>query len=997
MAKNIPSCWQSSRYQQLCLGLICALLTCGVLSAENPEPQPIDEWRTISGAYFSVHFQQRHELQARKIASIYQAIQDEYLVFFEWQPADYHVVIQDVDNPINFSSPLPFNHNIINISNADTDQLIARENWVALMVKHAAVHLYHLDKASGIGYSTLRSILGRHPLLFPNLVQPKWIIEGIATYLTTDTAKRIGRGSTGIYDGFMRLELENGFLSVSRVTYDSKQFPLGRSLYYGYYFFEFIESKYGKRRLRKFLSNYSKQVPFMLDRNTEFVFGKDLDTIWREYTEYLQEKFSAQIFTLNRYGRLTDITSDAITQLSNLQSTDELQQSVSPINPKGRGQAIYSIIYNGFDDPVIIRNPIPFADTSNIDMIAHAKDVIDFDIGGQQRLLLIKPTVCSKIITDNSMYLEAIPKYFEIFVQFPNNPDQFQISSCERHQKIAWKQNSDAFASIRIEDHQSVLALHTLHQAFDEDGVAVYSKTSETVLRVDPEQQITSLDWHPTENKLLLSIKTNNHSWDLYAYLIDEKKLSRITNDADLQIQARFSSTGKNIVYSSNYGGVFNIRMLNIATGVEQTISNEISAAMFPIVFDETNTLVFQINTAQGYEIHKKTLQPMFRRQLVTQSTTTPALLQVAEQQQLKLESYFDRVKSSPYSPWSTLTPQYFVPSIAVNNGAYNIYSINLSGFDALRRHKYTGKISAYLANQAYQATAQHALGVNLTYSYARLLQVHAASAPKIVSYTNNQNIVTHGFSRSEYLDTLYTPPLTPAYNWQVIFGYGAERLHNLSEDGFAPGMVDNRAIGIGLKYADLNQQLFLPYMSDGAAFEFFVESANAVKKTKMDGSGAYMQYKYIFSFGRLGSIAMQGEANWRNSDETPITLRQSKFDPQQFFRSNALLRGYVDGVASGRVLLQGKSQLSIFVYDIANGFFMPPIGFHELSANFYIESARFYDEQATDNLVRTAVGGELELQLDLGYILPLPLRLGYIRGADAIGGDTQYYLTLGM
>lgn len=61
-------------------------------------------------------------------------------------------------------------------------------DWLTLLITHELTHALHVDKGKG-KVLTLRSLFGRHPLSFPNIWQPPWLLEGLATYLETDKKK----------------------------------------------------------------------------------------------------------------------------------------------------------------------------------------------------------------------------------------------------------------------------------------------------------------------------------------------------------------------------------------------------------------------------------------------------------------------------------------------------------------------------------------------------------------------------------------------------------------------------------------------------------------------------------------------------------------------------------------------------------------------------------------------------------------------------------------
>ena len=71
------------------------------------------------------------------------------------------------------------------------------------------------------------------------------------------------------------------------------------------------------------------------------------------------------------------------------------------------------------------------------------------------------------------------------------------------------------------------------------------------------------------------------------------------------------------------------------------------------------------------------------------------------------------------------------------------------------------------------------------------------------------------------------------------------------------------------------------------------------------------------------------------------------------------------------------------------------PLYFRRLHGALFAEGADVYDRGGvTVNEIRTAAGAELRCDLDLGYRLPLTLRLVVAKGFDQ-GGENQGYLTL--
>jgi len=97
----------------------------------------------------------------------------------------------------------------------------------------------------------LRQIFGRYLVLplpftvlfradFPNLLEPNWMIEGLAVYSESDWNKHNGRLGQSHFEGMMRAESARGLRSLAEVNAEGRGFPLNRDYLYGSYFFLFL-------------------------------------------------------------------------------------------------------------------------------------------------------------------------------------------------------------------------------------------------------------------------------------------------------------------------------------------------------------------------------------------------------------------------------------------------------------------------------------------------------------------------------------------------------------------------------------------------------------------------------------------------------------------------------------------------------------------------------------------------------------------------------------
>lgn len=111
-----------------------------------------------------------------------------------------------------------------------------------------------------------------------------------------------------------------------------------------------------------------------------------------------------------------------------------------------------------------------------------------------------------------------------------------------------------------------------------------------------PSGEIHSLQFHPTEKKLLFAktdkVDSAYKLSDLYEYDLNEKKSNQLTFSARVR-SANYSDDGKSIVYVSTFNGETQIRIFDIAAKqAQQIISSGLSARYESVLQWDKNTLL---------------------------------------------------------------------------------------------------------------------------------------------------------------------------------------------------------------------------------------------------------------------------------------------------------------------------------------------------------------------------------------------------------------------
>ena len=288
-----------------------------------------NNWYTLRSKRFTVHFHDGLEDSARRFLALAERVHDRVSDFIGWKVDRLDIVLSDgSDIPNGYTTPLT-NRIVLFLAPADEfSSLEDYNNWLELVFTHEYLHALHLARGDG-GVEELRALFGSFFLLFPNVFQPLWLIEGLATYMETDEVLGVGRGQSSYYEMLMRVEVANGLKPLAQLNQATSEWPVGDIPYlYGVYFYQFIADRYGEDKIQRLVELYSDNLlPFRVNSTMRSVLGKEYPQLWGEFEIYLKERFASQL------GRPPDSREQRLTQngylLTSLEAADDILYYVS--------------------------------------------------------------------------------------------------------------------------------------------------------------------------------------------------------------------------------------------------------------------------------------------------------------------------------------------------------------------------------------------------------------------------------------------------------------------------------------------------------------------------------------------------------------------------------------------------------------------------------------------------------------------------------------------
>lgn len=266
------------------LGLAACLTT--VTLAARPLPAqvpPDDAYRQFDTEHFRVIFPEGREPFARRAAAgaewAWRALAEHFIAPPGGRIA--LVITDQFDVAGASATPIPRNRVVLNMApHLSSRQLNNYPDWIDLTLAHELTHIFHLDRADGL-WRVPRALFGRMPFFFPAFYQPRWVIEGLATYYESRLTGA-GRATGTYFDMFLSSAAqEDAFRAIDAANGVHPRWPAGQTPYaYGSYYFDHLAASHGDSAIAAFVRKAAGRLPYTLDWAGTPVFGRSLSDAW---------------------------------------------------------------------------------------------------------------------------------------------------------------------------------------------------------------------------------------------------------------------------------------------------------------------------------------------------------------------------------------------------------------------------------------------------------------------------------------------------------------------------------------------------------------------------------------------------------------------------------------------------------------------------------------------------------------------------------------------
>ncbi len=893
-----------------------------------------EHWRSLESTHFHIHFPERLASTAIDIANIAEQVHQELSSSLSWPAADKsNIVLSDQIDTSNGHTKL-FPHNtIILITTPPNDaySLEQYDNWLKILFRHEYVHLLHLDQAAGLP-EALRNAFGRFPLLYPNIFQPPWLKEGLATYLETNKESKEGRGNSAYFQGLMKEELKRGFKPLSQVNMPTTEWPIGRTPYlYGYYFWDFIHQRYGEEKAEKLIQNFTNNlIPFRINSNSQQVLGKSLEPLWHEFETYVR------------------------TQLSDTYPTS----AATPITPKAEISSFAKYV-NGelyYIEQSRYRASRLIKQSRNGNKVTLSEvHGYHYDVHPQQGILLIQSEYHNNGI------------YNEIF-HIHEDGSQQQLTQMGRYRSVAWHPDGKRFYAVSLKEQTHRIEEITLNGERRE----LWQGNNEI---------IGTIDIDPKGNQLAAAVWQPQNRWDIALFDIKQQQWHIVDSREGVEAQVQFTPSGKELIFSADYDGIYNIYQLNLDDHRLYQLTQENSAARYPMQSEQ-----YLYYSRLGENGDQVVSMPFERKRVV--SSSVPAY-----QSETNSPNQIAISEIEAYHPLPYLLPNWWAPYLWLNH-LRSEAGIITGSQDPIGRHQY----QFYLG---YESQQQLPLGW-INYQYSKNRYIWTLQAKRKASFTSNKN--TNKLERVDISNewaALYERAFLK-YNkqWSWILGAGQEKYYERAINSTTTAQPSQTwsYLGLALSYNSSKRYLRSISPMDGSTLNIVLEQYQG----DAEGNAGRIDWRHYLRLGQQQSLALRFlYADRQKStpiltigreDVNPLKLPAENYHYSLFNNQDIALRGYPANLNSYQIAI-GSMEWHLPLARIERSLMSPPIGMGQLYGSLFYDVANLTSDNSSNRTFKS-IGAELHSELVLGYQLPSLLGIGIAKGLDK-QGETQLYLSL--
>jgi len=966
------------------------------------------EYWTYETAHFRVHYPHPLDPIARRVAILSEAIHERLTPAMGYAPeAKTEVLItDDTDSANGSATPIPYNAIRLYVTApSDISALGDYDDWYLALVTHEYTHTLHTGNISGLA-AVGNAVFGRS--FSVNSVQPRWVIEGLATVLESAQTSG-GRVRSSLADAYVRMDVLDGRLAtLDQMSANAQRWPYGNLFYlHGSRFVQWISEVYGPDTLPAVSADYGgSPLPFGINRAIRRATGRTYEQLYDAWAEHLAMHYGAQRREVEARGLREGAR---LTYLGHGTAYPRF------VPPSERRRA-------GVDEIVYYRND--FHERAGL---------YRFELGDAS-----KPGARDERLylrTNAESYAAYAPDGEVVFAQLAPFQNLWQ-----RHDLHSIPAGTDA--TWGDETHRKRL---TVGERADEPDVspdgrlvaytinsrgtrhlAVVARSGDgslgerrVLVRSRPFDQIYTPRFSPDGRRIAYSAWSAGGYRDIRTVDVATGEVTELTRDRALDLHPVWSPDGGSLYFSSDRTGIFNVYVRELATGAEQLVTNVLGGALAPALSPDGKVLVYVGYTSNGFELYSMPLDRA--RFLAAPPPPSDRPTAPPEPPSIRLEKH-------RYDPWPTFGPRQY--TIDFGPGLYGgtAFTLSTSASDIAARHSMALSLTAepeapeprFNVNYAYgglpyavgfglsrttvsRTAGYRVSGVEVPYddtttsfgSYVQL-PIYSSFVSQSLSLGYSANLSTPRLPEPEVRDPFEPTGRRPEQ--RLLSQIRATYSISTAEGSlFAPGPARGVSLRMGLSYADE------ALGSDESLYSFDAVASGYVPMPWPGHQVLALRLGGAISGGSYAarSVYFVGGYDLERNDVVDLLFGGA-------YEGSFVLRGYQPSSYAGSAYLLGTVEYRAPVWVPNWGPSTLPIFFRRLDVAGFVDYGGAFDEidfertrffysgmLAYQPALHASTGIEAWLGLTIAHRLDTSFRLGWAYGFDegAVPGGQLYLI----
>ncbi len=951
---------------------------------------PYLRWRTLETPHFRVSYHHGLEPHAERTAELAEAIHARLSPVLGWAPHERTEILltDDTDSANGSATALPYDAVRMYVTAPDDMSTLGDyDDWLSALLTHEYTHILQLDNVSGLP-ALVNRLMGKR--WAPNQVQPRWLVEGLAVAMETEHTSG-GRLRSSLFDMYLRADVLSGTLArLDQLSHPTRRWPGGHLWYlYGGFFIDFIAKQYGPSTFAAVAADYgARPVPWGINRSIQRVTGKTYPELYEAWRASLEQRYGEQRRQVEARGRREG------RRLTHAGRTVAAPRFVPRCARTSAAEELLYFKDDGEQPPGLYQ--------VRLEAEGRAREE-------EQRHVAWSAGRTASFDGDCGLVFDSVAPsrrryFFSDLFRLPHGETATAGNEKVKQRLTTGRRarepdvSADGRALVFVTNRAGTTSLELA--SFGPDGALGPTRR---LVHSRRWEQIYTPRFSPDGRWVAYSAWTRGGYRDLYVVEVESGAVQRLTHDRAIDQQPSWSPDGQRLYFTSDRTGIANVYALELRSGVLAQVTNVLTGAYQPEVSPDGRTLVYVGYGSQGFDLYSLALEPArWLEPLPAQDRRPPPPPEPRPRQW----------QSREYSAWDTLRPHAYALDLTTGPYGDTLY-VSTAGADLVGLHGF----GAVLGVDFDQAEPQASLG----YSYRRLpftlnLSASRSAAPRrSYRYGTQTPLVTERFTGVTSGAQLYLPGDAEGQALTLRYTFGAydTRLPvGALDDPAAPVPREPHrgtlgALRLGWSYSNASGTLGGVSTERGLSTSVDLDVADPAfggQDTLFAIGAAARGYlplpalpHHVLALGVSGATA---------AGSYP---RRGLYVTGGYSPTPTVLEAYTDGLTQGSFVLRGYAPAQFIgqTYGLLNleyrfpllyadrGLSTLPAFLRTLSGALFLDYGGAFDLLDHDDPWRpfhAGVGGELWVDLVLGYFVGANLRLGMARGLDAQAPGLQGY-----